>query len=319
MQIGTAAIQLLKTNVSVKNGASLLGQFVDACDMPHWGEGKCFPDPISKTSEIGEMLCKHVLVQQVAAFDLFSRDVVSDFAKFSQWARDNCPKLKHKHAYAVLSPQHKWCVSPCCNELVDKLGDLKVRLDEIQSYIQWQPSDKLKSIIPLFHLARKFRNRVVHSDGMIGADLEEYARSKEVEKAFESFVKNYTKSSPPLLPKLKKGDVLSLSPVNAIFFGAVLYEVAKEINEFVCSKMENTDFVVMAFHYSCLVETHPFRTIAHKSAGARIKHFLASRYIYREASKIKEVVSFLKPQVTANNSSTSLWSVAVTQHNLLTS
>lgn len=38
-QIGSAAIQLLRLNVSVHNGADLLGQFVDACGSSHWPEG----------------------------------------------------------------------------------------------------------------------------------------------------------------------------------------------------------------------------------------------------------------------------------------
>ncbi|MFH2136003.1 MAG: hypothetical protein ABII81_12660 [Pseudomonadota bacterium] len=317
MQIGAAAIQLLKTNISVTNGAALLGQFVDACDMPHWGEGKRFPNPINKTQEISEMLCRHVLVQQISAFDLFSRNCISDFSRFSKWASNNCPNLKHEHAYAAKSIQNNWHVSPCCNEVTDKLGDLKERLNQLQQYTHWKPSQKLESIIPLFHLARRIRNRIVHSDGIIGSDLEEYSKSNETSSAFTSFAKGYTKSAPPLLPVFTKGEMLCIAPVHAIFFGAVVYEIAKEINQFICSKMDDDDMVKMAFHYGCLVETHPFRTIRHKTTEARIKHFLSSRYNYKSTLKMKDISVSLNKHKVSNKDATLLWRVAVDRHNFL--
>jgi hypothetical protein len=52
IQIGAAALQLISRNVSVPNGSSLLGGFVDACGVSHWTAGKNYVDPVRKTQEV---------------------------------------------------------------------------------------------------------------------------------------------------------------------------------------------------------------------------------------------------------------------------
>lgn len=320
-QIGSAAINLLRVNVSVSNGASLLGQFVDSCENLHWSEGKRFPDPIKKTLQIGQMLCHQVLVQQVSAFDLFSRSIVSDFSRFSTWARMNCPELRHNHNLLTLSPQKRWVASPCCYEQENKLGDLVNRLNDIERITLWKPSERLQKIKPLFDVARMCRNRIVHCDGVVGSDLEELAVSSEVKAALADFRQHYAKADIPPLPKWERGSSLIINPENAIFFGAVLYELAKEINIYACSKMSDDDFVEMAFFYSCVVDSHSFRTIKHRDAEARIKHFLASRYLYKEAGRIKDVCRPLRNEISSGSGkstvTTTKWKVALDKHQAL--
>ncbi len=320
-QIGSAAINLLRVNISVSNGASLLGQFVDSCENLHWSEGKRFPDPVNKTKQIGQMLCHQVLVQQVSAFDLFSRSVVSDFSRFSTWARANCPELFHDHNLLNLSPQKRWVASPCCYEQEKKLGDLVGRLNDIERVTLWKPSERLQRIKPLFDLARMCRNRIAHYDGVVGSDLEEFSESFLVKSALVEFRRHYAKADLPAFPKWERGGSLHLKPENAIFFGAVLYEFAKEINIYVCSKMSDDDFVDMAFFYSCVVDTHPFRTIKHRDAEARINHFLASRYLFRGVGRIKDVCRSLKDSVSSGSGrsavTTTKWKVALDKHQAL--
>ena len=320
-QIGAAAIQLLKLNVSVSNGSKLLGQFVDACEVTHWGEGKRFPNPVNKTREIGDMLCNQVLVQQISAFDLFSRSVLSDFSRFSGWARKHCQELAHDHALVKLSPQGKWVVSPCCNEVENKLTDLKSRIQELSSMTHWKLPADLQSIEPLFHLARQCRNRIVHSDGIVGSELEEFAESKEISGAHENFRNKYARADLPELPKLIRGNRIILSPANAIYFGAVLYEFARSLNEYVCQKLTGKEFVEMGFFYSCLVETHSARIIKHRDAGARIKYFLTERYLFQETSKIKDASFYLKEKVTAAKGKDTIestyWKIALARHEAL--
>ncbi|WP_454774262.1 hypothetical protein [Janthinobacterium tructae] len=320
-QIGAAAIQLLKLNVSVRNGSKLLGQFVDACEVTHWGEGKRFSNPIDKTQEIGEMLCNQVLVQQISAFDLFSRSIVSDFVRFSSWARKNCEKLMHDHKLVELSAQGRWVVSPCCNEVENKLTDLKSRIQEIVSMTHWKLPMDLQSIEPLFQLARLCRNRIVHSDGIVGSELEEFSESKAVADAHDSFRKNYARADLPSLPKLVRGSHIVLSPANAIYFGAVLYEFARNLNVYVCEKITDKEFVEMGFFYSCLVETHSARIIKHRDAGARIKYFLTVRYLFQETSKVKDVSFYLKEKVNSTKAKEKIestyWKIALNRHEIL--
>lgn len=320
-QIGAAAIQLLKLNVSVRNGSKILGQFVDACEVTHWGEGKRFSNPINKTQEIGEMLCNQVLVQQISAFDLFSHSIVSDFVRFSGWARNHCEQLMHDHNLVQLSPQGRWVVSACCNEVENKLTDLKSRIPEIVSMTHWKLPTDLQSIEPLFQLARLCRNRIVHSDGIVGSELEEFAESKVVADAHDSFRKKYARGDLPALPKLVRGSRIVLSPANAIYFGAVLYEFARNLNSYVCEKITDKEFVEMSFFYSCLVETHSARVIKHRDAGARIKYFLTVRYLFQETSRIKDVSFHLKDKVNAikgkEKIESTYWKIALNRHEAL--
>ncbi|SDA53994.1 MULTISPECIES: hypothetical protein [unclassified Janthinobacterium] len=320
-QIGAAAIQLLKLNVSVKNGSRLLGQFVDACEVTHWGEGKRFPNPVDKTQEIGEMLCNHVLVQQISAFDLFSKSVLADFVRFSDWARKHCPQLKHEHTLVQMSPQGRWVVSSCCNEVGNKLTDLKSRLSEISSMTNWKISTDLVEIEPLFHLARLCRNRIAHSDGIVGSELEDFAKSREVLDAHNKFREKYARAELPPLPNLIRGNRIVLSPENSIYFGAVLYEFAKSINIYMCEKLTEKEFVEMGFFYSCLVETHSGRVIRHRDAVGRINYFLTERYLFKETSKLKEVSFYLKDKIFnykgKDMKETTYWKIALARHEIL--
>jgi len=320
-QIGTAAIEFLKLNVSVKNGARLLGELVDACQISHWTIGKRFPDAVHKTTQIGSLLCRQVVVQQLAAFDLFSRNVVSDFARFSHWGRQNSRWLSHQHELVTLSPQGRWVASPCCYELPNKLGDLVDRVKELEKFLSWHPSTRLCSIQPLVDFARMCRNRVVHGDSIVGSDLDEFSKSHEFLAALKAYRNEYARRDLPKLPVFTRGHPIDLSPANAIFIGAVLYEYAREINEHVCSKMTVGEFVTMAFFYGTLVDTHPNRTIRHRDADARIKHFLASRYLYRPTSEIRDIAPYLKAPVSANSGlklvDSTLWKIALERHEVL--
>ena len=320
-QIGSAAIHLLKRNVSATNGASLLGVFVDSYGSEHWSAGKLFPDPVRKTLDIGEMFCHHVLVQQISSFDIFTRAIISDFSRFSIWARTNCTEIFHDHVLLNRSPQGRWVAGPCCYEMENKLGDLVNRISDLKRLIHWTPSQKLEPVLPLFDLARMCRNRIVHSDGLIGSDLAEFSSSSQVKNAMAAFRKNYTKSDVPALPTWRRGEQLKITAENAIFFGAVIYEIAKEINVYVCSKITDDEFVEMAFFYSCVVETHPFRTIRHKNAQARIKHYLASRYLYKGVSRIGSIHQPLKAKISIGSGKnlveSTKWKVALEKHDEL--
>jgi hypothetical protein len=205
--------------------------------------------------------------------------------------------------------------------VTSKLGDLKNRVDDLKSWLGWEPSLKLKAILPLIDLARRLRNRIAHWNGQIGSDVAEFSASREVKDAFDSFTKNYCKAPPPPLPTFIRGDTLSLSPANVIFFGAIFYEVAREINDYVCGRLEKHEFVQMAFYYSCLVDTHPSRTIRHKGAESRIKHFLSQDYRFQLEDSDGPISSFLASRVPGSSNGkepeTSLWKVAMERHEAL--
>lgn len=316
-QIGTAAFNLLGLNVSVDNGSTLLGAFVDSCQIAHWGKGKNFPNPVLKTSQIKELFCRHILVQQVSAFDIFSKSIVCDLAKFSSSGRKNLSEISHQHSLLVLSPQNRWVASSCCNEIKNKVGKLVNRVSDLERIVGWTPAEKIAKIMPLFDLARMARNRVVHSDSIVGSELEEFSQSKHVRDAFNYFSKHFSSAPPPGLPKWDRGHILTVSPANAIFFGAVLLEIAKDINRHVCTLLNQDDFLQMAFFYGCFVETHPFRTKRMRDPEGRILSFLNERYFCEASPKSRDVPSLMTQHRCAGapaESDTTLWKIAINRH-----
>lgn len=317
-QIGAAAFSLLKLNVSVPNGGSLLGEFVDACNVEHWGRQKRFSDPTAKTSRIEAMFCRQILVQQISAWDIFTRAATTDLARFSASARSSLPELDHPHALVMLSPQDRWVSTSCCGEIANKFGDLRNRLDDLRRIVGWSPSSKLMKLVPLLDLARMARNRIVHSDSLIGSELAEFSKSKAVSEAMKHFETDYSRAAPPKLPEWKRGGELKLSAANAIFFGAVLLEFAKEINRYSCSKLTDAEFVEMAFYYGCLVETHQGRVIRMRDAEARIRTYLSERYLFASAKRVGDVAAILKIAVSDTNGKnevkSTLWKIALQRH-----
>jgi hypothetical protein len=199
---------------------------------------------------------------------------VCDFARFSHWAREHVLDLEHDHYLVLFTPQKRWGMSPCCNEMANKVKD---RLPDMERLLSWKPSAKARAIAPLFDLCRMIRNRIVHADSLIGSELETFSRSAEIKSALKAFHTYFTRREFPPLPIFERGRLLDLLPVHAIFFGAVLYEFAKELNEHVCSNMTDGESIDMAFYYGALVDFHPYRTIRHRTAAARVSYFLDGR------------------------------------------
>jgi hypothetical protein len=312
-QIGAAAFKLLEQNVGGVGGGKLLGELVHACEVPHWGPGKNFKDPVAKTDRADALFCWHGLVQQVSAFDLFTTSVALDLARFSARARASLSELTHEHALLMLSPQARWVATSCCDARI-KFGDLQNRFDELKQVLGWQPSAKLAKVRPLIELARRARNRVVHNDGLIGSDLAEYAVSKEVSDAYAFFASTYTKAPPPALPIWERGHALVVPPAVTIFFGSVFYEFARELNSYACGMLASEEFVVMAFFYSCVVDTRPGRTIRMNDAGS----YLFERYLFRDAHGLMDIPALLQDAIQGVQgkevTKSTLWKVALSRH-----
>ena len=110
--------------------------------------------------------------------------------------------------------------------------------------------------------------------------------------------------------------------MHAIFFGAVLYEFAKEANEHVCTKISDGEFIDMAFYYGVLDDYHPYRTIRHRTASARASYFLEGRYMMRSLLGQDAVMLRLRSQAIEvrrknDNVSTNLWKIACERHDQL--
>jgi hypothetical protein len=158
------------------------------------------------------------------------------------------------------------------------------------------------------------RNRIVHGDALVGSELEEFSTSSHIKKALQAFRTHFSRREFPPLPIFERGRPLDIKPVHVIFFGNVLYEFAREINDHVCSKMTDVEFIDMAFFFGALAEFHPYRTIRHRTAEARVTYF-AGRYVLGDPVGNHAVVSRLKSQrITSGKEPTDLWRIACYRH-----
>lgn len=319
LQVATAGLSLLKRNIQTSNAPALLGSLVDACAVQHWGKGKHYKSADEKVDTALASLADHGVIQHVAAFDLFTRNLVQDIVRFSSRARDTLPHCNHDHQLLRLSPGNRWVSGHCCHDLSGRLDTLSKRLDELKLWLGWRPSAKLAATFPLFDLIRSIRNRIAHDDGIIGTDLQELASSEEIKVALSAFRNEYAKRDLPPLPVFKRGQRLNMSTVHAIFFGAVLYEIAKELNTYATTLFNDEEFIDMAFYYSCVVEEHPFRTVRHRSAANRIAYFLAGRYWRdRAAPGVSAITNRLVDETLVHSSqpkfNSSCWKVALSRH-----
>ncbi|WP_130740817.1 hypothetical protein [Rhizobium ruizarguesonis] len=317
LQIGTAAMALLLRNVAAENGPDLLGAFVDACAVKHWAKGKRFPNQIEVVQNGIAEVAHHGVIRHAAAFDNFTRNIVIECARFSKSGRQSLDKLGHSHSLVQKNPQGRWVVCPCCHEKADTIGNLATRLETMQEWLGWRPSPKLADVFPMFHLMRRIRNRIAHYDSMVGADLEDYSESKDVQDSIANFRKHYAKRDVPALPKFRRGNRISLAAVNSILFGSMLYEIAGEVNNHACGMINEHEFIDMAFFYSSIVEEHPYRTVRHRTAEARINYFL-DRYLRRATRTVTErdIIDRLQSQIISDSSAekVTLWSIAVQRH-----
>jgi len=319
LQVATAGLSLLKRNIQTSNAPTLLGSLVDACGVQHWGKGKHYNSADEKVDTALAGLADQGVIQHVAAFDLFTRNLVQDAARFSSRARKTLPHLKHDHQLLRHSSANRWVSDHCCHDLSGKLDTLSKRLDELKLWLGWTPSAQLAPTLPLFELVRSIRNRIAHDDGVIGADLQELAASEEIKAALGAFRAQFSKRDLPALPVFRRGQRLNMTTVHAILFGAFLYEIAKELNAYATTLFDDGDYIDMAFYYSCVVDEHPFRTLRHRSAGNRIAYFLAERYWRDRASPgVATITDRLTSQMLVHAAqpkfNSSYWKVALLRH-----
>ncbi|MDB5439954.1 MAG: hypothetical protein JWM33_2381 [Caulobacteraceae bacterium] len=317
VQLTSAAIGLLQRNVAVLDAPAMLGAMVDACAISHWGRGKRYSDPGIKIAAAATFLANQTVVQHAGAFDYFSRCLVVDALRFSSALREGGALVRHDHSLLKLSPQKRWVSGHCCNDKSDQLGTLSERLSDLKNLLGWQPSAKLLPILPLFDLIRRMRNRLAHDDGLVGSELEEFIESKEISDAFRAFRTNYMRGKGPALPSMRKSSRIDLEPIHGILFGAILYEIAKELNTHVVNNMSDGEFIEMAFFYALIPDEHPFRKRHHRFAENRIGLFLAERYLReRRAPNPEEVIGHLSSvdggMVDGEN--VTLWRIARDRH-----
>ena len=322
LQVSSGGLALLRRNIDVPNAPVLLGAFVDACGVKHWGKGKHYRSAVEKVDAGIAALGEQGVIQHVAAFDVFTRSAVQDASRFCAQARNGFKELNHRHELLRLSSAKRWVSHHCCNDVATRLGPLSKRLGELKQWISWTPSQKLSPTLPLFDLIRSIRNRIAHDGGIVGADLAEISGSPEVAAALVAFRSGYARRDLPPLPQFVRGQSLRLDAVHAILFGAFLYEIAKEVNVYIASLLVDDEFIDMAFYYSSLVEEHPFRTVRHRSAENRVCYFLTERYL-REANApgpervIKRLASQIVVEPGEPAHDTTYWKVALARHKVL--
>src|SRR5215207_5521108 len=66
--------------------------------------------------------------------------------------------------------------------------------------------------------------------------------------------------------------------------------------EHVSAQLTEGEFIDMGFHYGVMVDTHPFRTVRHRTAEARVGYFVGGRYLFRDGPSAAAVIEDSHPK-----------------------
>jgi hypothetical protein len=147
--------------------------------------------------------------------------------------------------------------------------------------------------LPLFDFFRRCRNRIIHSDGTAGNHLAEFAKSKEVEKAFKSLGSAVCRMVPEL-PELKATEPIILVPAHAIIFLVVVRDLFNAFATRIQTELDEDGYLRMTAYYAYGAVHHSFRRTAYKDVEGTARSFLDERYGVREVDKHELAERFRK-------------------------
>jgi hypothetical protein len=147
------------------------------------------------------------------------------------------------------------------------------------------------AFLPLFDFFRRCRNRIIHQDGTAGSDLVEFAKSREVQRAFKSLAPAVRRMTPEL-PALKAADPITLTPAHAILFLVVARALFDALASHIRSVSDESGYLRMTAHYAYGSTHHSFRRAHYKDVVYPATTFLFERYGVREADKQNVVRHF---------------------------
>jgi hypothetical protein len=143
--------------------------------------------------------------------------------------------------------------------------------------------------MPVFDFFRRCRNRIIHQDGTAGSDLVDFAKSKEVLKAFQSLSPRVRRMTPDL-PTLKATDPIILTPAHAILFLVVAQNLFRELVGRIRPMLDEDGYLRMVAHYAYSCSHHPFRRDSYKNVVYPACVFLRERYGVRGLNNKEDIV-----------------------------
>jgi hypothetical protein len=145
----------------------------------------------------------------------------------------------------------------------------------------------------LFDFFRRCRNRIIHSDSTAGSELAEFAKSKEIERAFKSLGPAVCRMIPEL-PEVNASEPIILVPAHAIIFLVVVRDLFNALAERIQPQLDEDGYLKMTAHYAYGAAYHSFRRARYKDIEGTARSFLDERYGVREVDKHNLIHRFRK-------------------------
>ena len=276
--VGTAAFELIARLVDDDEaGGAVLTALVDAVRAP-WARNRKFPEPRTRIVAARQMFANMAIVRSWAALDNYLTALVVDAVAFAPAVRQLQP-FAHEHTDGQLNANGVPRPS-CCHVRCDTvLGGVQIknRIAVMGTIFEWNADRAVADLMPLAHLFRRARNRLVHYDGTVGKRLAEYAQCDDVAVARKKWNERFGRREAPALPQLEENAKLAYAPHHVILAEAVFYQLAQRMNRHVVQAMGEEGVIRMAAFYSLLAANHSGRGPRQNEPAAAVNAFL-SRY-----------------------------------------
>jgi hypothetical protein len=289
-------LDVMDTQIRIATVAhTLLGRLVDGV---HGDRvlGALYGDMAHKTRAVprvpGAAIAVHDAAQRgialsVAAvhadFEWACRDLLTDALEF--WEPCWTPALgKVKPPSTTVGPLAKRGWAGTISEALRSQSADDGFLPGCYSLLDIKASNEDLAFLPLFDFFRRCRNRIIHQDGTAGSELVDFAKSKEVQKAFKSLAPAVRRMTPDL-PELKTSNPITLTPAHAILFLVVARNLFSALEARVLSMLDEDGYLRMTAHYAYGCSHHPFRRECYKNIAYPAYTFLVERYRVRGLNK----------------------------------
>jgi hypothetical protein len=223
-------------------------------------------------------------------FEWACRDLLTDALEF--WEPCWTPILgKAKPPSAAVGPLAKRGWAGTISDALRAQSADEGFLRSCYSLLGIKAGDSDLALLPLFDFFRRCRNRIIHQDGTAGSDLVDFAKSKEVQKAFKSLAIAVRRMTPDL-PDLRAQDPIVLNPAHAILFMVVARNLFNALGSRVRSVLDEDGYLRMTAHYAYGSSHHPFRRSFYMHVEYPAGNFLDERYKVRGLVKDSMIRAF---------------------------
>lgn len=291
IRVATVAHTLLGKIVEGEHGDRILGALYG--DMAHRTRAvHRVPSPAVAVNLAAQRSIALSIAAVLSDFEWACRDLLTDALEF--WEKSWMPALgEAKPPGPAVGPLAKRGWAGTISDALRAQSAGSGFLQNCYALLGVKATKEDLAPLPLFDFFRRCRNRIIHSDSTAGSELVEFAKSKEMEKAFKSLGPAVCRMISEL-PEVRATEPIILVPAHAIIFLVVVSDLFSALAGRIQSQLDEDGYLRMTAHYAYGAAYHPFRRTRHNDVEAPARSFLDERYGVRHVDQHDLIRRFKK-------------------------